>query len=67
MAALSRGLTRELSSMARAMGMGKKNTSWNAVITRVFLTACQKSGSASTRAKLSTPTQGLAGMPTYGE
>ena len=61
------GDSKELSSTASTMGMGKKKTNWKAVITRVFVTASQKAWSPRTREKLSNPTNGLSGMPTNGE
>ncbi len=63
----SRGVMTLLSSSASRIGMGKKNTSWNAVMIRVFSTASRNSGLANTRSKLAQPTYGLRRNPVYGE
>ena len=58
---------RTLSSrIARAMGMGKKNTSWIVAIISVLPTACQNRGSANSRSNWAKPTQGLPRSPSQG-
>ena len=60
-------MTGSSSRIASAIGMGKKNTSWNAVMISVFVTAFQNAESAMTRWKFSSPTNSLLRIPTKGE
>ena len=62
-----RGVITLLSSSARKIGIGKKNTSWNAVMTSVFSTALRNAGLVNTRSKLAQPTNWLCRNPVYGE
>ncbi len=62
-----RGVMTELSSSARTIGTGKKNTSWKAVIVNVLPTALRNSGLLKTLSKLDQPAQVLLMNPEYGE
>jgi hypothetical protein len=55
------------SSSASRIGIGKKNTSWNAVIVSVLASADQNAPSPNMRLKLARPTNSLSRIPTYGE
>ena len=55
------------SSNASAIGIGKKNTNWTAVIVSVLTAACQNAGSENIRLKLAKPMNSLSRIPTYGE
>ena len=62
-----RGVITLFSSSASRIGIGKKKTSWNAVMISVFATAVRNDGLVNTRSKLAQPTNGLCRNPVYGE
>ncbi len=55
------------SRSASPIGIGKKKTSWKAVMDSVLASAFQNAGSENSRLKLAKPTNSLPRIPTYGE